>query len=195
MSAADLFKDHNDVYFRLYKTHIVIGKLVARVRDASPGYSPSAENTYLFLELQSEGDTRAVKLGNLPLSSMVYCPVGYIGESWLSRGPDRNRYQGITGETLWHKTPDGVLGPHFGLGSQELRQILTALLAQPKRKTRRMRKGSPITNKILVTKDDLVLNCGEIVGEYAGKNKVALLGTPSPVLLHNLELAALSPIE
>jgi len=193
MSAADLFINSEDACFRLHGTYIVIGKMMAKIYEVCPGDDFSAEQARLTLVIGKDGNIwKDVRLGLLPLSAMFACPVGYIGEAWVSRGPARHRYQGLLASSFWFKSESEGLHQN---GQHHPSDILPKLLAQPSRREGLVKAGRPVTNKIFVTKEKGVLSKGDLIGEYAGKSRLKLLpGVPYRRIKHELDAAGLTVI-
>lgn len=186
MSAADLFKDRYDVEFRLKGTWIMIGRHPYFVRNvlSDSGYP---EDTCLFLNNLKDEEIN-VQLGRLPLNAMTSCPSGYFEGIWYSRGPDRNRYQGITGSSLWSVYPDGSLGTD-GVGN--CRKVLKELSMQPRTRRPGKRPSGIITRDVYIGTAGQVLVRGRVRGKYLGENTVKPLTEINPLTQTLLENAKL----
>lgn len=187
MSAADLFRDSEDVRFRLQDTYLVIGRTLAHVAVVHNLSQMIAGKSILDLTLSGAGH-RSVLLQHLPLSAMYNCPSGYVGNYWLSRGPCRQRYQGLVPGSLWgvNKYGDIIHGGIEGLGRD-----LKNLLSQPSKRKKALRKGVPATNEIMVDLESHVLYKGNYVGAYEGKAEMTLHVEPTEGLLTSLDNAAI----
>ena len=175
MPASDLFSSSSDAHFRLYNTHIVIGRAAAHVIDVQRGDDKDTpEAAIIHLRFNKTDRCKVVQMGMLPLRAMTDCPSGYVDEKWVSRGPVRHRYQGLTMGSFWFRDAFGGIEQNDVL---DVPRMLEALLPQRRQKAKStsIRLGKPLTNRILVTRDKLVLACGEAIGEYAGQSRIKLL--------------------
>src|SRR5690606_10703028 len=130
----ELFLDANDASFRLLDTWIMIGRkpfLVAEVRPE--GYNPRVMTKILgcFWDKAYEGlaPSQEFWLERLSVLTMFACPRGYYRDTWISRGPSRNRFQGIKRSALWGLTrhSEYVPAPEIPIG-----ELLYGLANQPK---------------------------------------------------------------
>lgn len=203
MPASDLFTSSSDAHFRLYGTYIVVGRTVCQVIDVLRGDDrDSPEAAILALRIPSSLSNMAnmgdrvinVPLGQLPLRSMYECPSGYYGESWVSRGPARQRYQGLTTSSFWFRDMYGGIEPN---GMYSVTNILRPLITQKAKRSAKtsIRVGKPLTNRIMITREKFVLSCGEAIGEYAGNGNVKLLpGVQGKRVRHDLDAAGVKII-
>lgn len=184
MPASDLFKDTADADFRLRNTYLVIGNnyyQVCAVKNIDT-YSMSIKKTALILQ-NSRGILVEALLSRLPLSAMYAAPSGYFDGGWITRGPARHKYQGLTKDSFWLIRPDLSVNPYYC--DMHLPKLFNKLLSQPRRRAKGARAKGVLTRDIFIGQDKTVYSRGEAIGLYSGKNRLELF---SPVTSQTEEL-------
>lgn len=168
MSAAELFNGHEDAVFRLNKTFLVFGKTFVKVTDMTY----DSKGTQLLLR-RGHID-RWVALADIPLHVMAACPQGYFEEGYFTRGPDRNRYQGLLASSFHYRdTLMGGVYPNFKYSCEE---VLCGLLSQKGYRTESVapKKGQVLTNQVRIGHDHELIWRGLNVGVHEGRGKCVL---------------------
>lgn len=194
LSAATLFRDFEDVRFRLQDTYIKVGRHIFRVEDMTcRSYNDTRTTKIIGREISGRFE-KSARLGLLPLQTMFDAPVGYHLDRWYSRGPIRNRFQGITVRTMWGLNPYGdvIQGADVTLSN-----LLLALNNQPEvfSPPPGFRKGSGIrTNKVMITKGDAVIYRGRYIGDLFDKHSFkSAITDPTQQMMSDLSKALLIP--
>ncbi len=117
MSAADYFRDVNDVSWRLDRTYLYIGRQLWYVESTKGMPSLPAGSAVLELYNRKHGG-RLVNLKDLPEQALFDAPRGYVknnaGVYWGARGPVRDRHQGLKMYSMWYLNIEGI-SPQQGI--------------------------------------------------------------------------------
>lgn len=118
MSAADYFRDVNDVSWRLDRTYLYIGRQLWYVERSRGELHLPAKHAVLDMYNAQTGQQRSVPLKDLPEAALFDAPRGYVKHNsevyWGARGPVRDRHQGLKMYSMWYLNLEGVI-PQQGL--------------------------------------------------------------------------------
>ena len=190
MSAIELFKDERDADFRLRNTFLVIGREPYHVSSVR---GDCLEDCHLILH-NSKDEEFCVPLHKLPLSAMTACPRGYESGYWWTRGPARNRFQGITGSSLWYIEKDGQVNSE-GSSNTTCFRILKSLLSQPRSRRPGKLSAGILTKDVMIDPNNHVLIQGRIKGSYIGADMVKPFVNLSDMSLQFLKNAKLVTVD